>query len=240
MIASMTTRLDAETQVAITKSSLRSLPPALINELTMGAVVRDIPAGLMTHQESDPPFIEIVVRGLIRAYVGAPSGRTMTIRYCRPGALMGTGTVFNETGSAARGNLVALVDSRALKLNPATLRRLADRDIRVTRALLSETSARVADYINELQSSTFGSFRQRLARHLLDLASEQQAGPKLVAHASQEELAAAVGTVREVVVRILREMRAESLVRTSRGSVELLDPARLDAETYVRTNDRPL
>jgi hypothetical protein len=40
--------------------------------------------------------------------------------------------------------------------------------------------------------------------------------------------------VREIVVRILRDMRAEGLVRTGRGSVEVLDPARLDAETFSR------
>jgi hypothetical protein len=52
-------------------------------------------------------------------------------------------------------------------LSPETVRALAEHDIRVTRALLRETSARVAEYINELETSAFGSLRQRLARHLL-------------------------------------------------------------------------
>jgi CRP/FNR family transcriptional regulator len=45
-------------------------------------------------------------------------------------------------------------------------------------------------------------------------------------------LADAVGSVREVVVRILHDLRDEGVVRTGRGNVQLLDPARLDAETY--------
>ena len=216
---------------AIALSSLRDLPSEVVDRLIAGARVHNIPAGQTIHAEDDEPFVELVVSGLIRAYIGAPNGRTMTIRYCRPGSLMGTGTAFNTSSPMARGNLIALVDSRLVALQPATLRRLADQDILVTRALLAETSARVADYINELRRSVFASPRQRLARHLLDLASERQTGPAMVACASQEELAAAVGTVREIVVRILRNMRAEGLVRTRRGAVELLDPVRIELET---------
>jgi CRP/FNR family transcriptional regulator len=205
----------------------------VINRLIDGAVLGDVPAGKATHEEGDPPFAELVVRGLIRGYVSAPNGRTMSIRYCRPGALMGIATLFNERNPRAHGNTTALVDSRILKLHPAVVRELAERDIRVTGALLRETSARVAEYIKEVEASSFASIRQRLARHLLDIAAEQQVGQRLAARASQQELAGAVGTVREVVVRILRDMRIEGLVRTSRSGVELLDPARLDAQTYA-------
>ena len=229
-------RADGPPEIAkvISISSLRDLPQPVLDRLMGGARVREIPAGESIHEEGDEPFVALVVSGLIRAYISAPNGRTMTIRYCRPGSLMGTGTAFNTTSPMARGNLTALVDSSVVAIHPATLRRLADRDIRVTRALLAETSARVADYINELRWSAFASLRQRLARHLLDLAAERQSGREMVARANQEELAAAVGTVREIVVRILHEMRAEGLVRTRRGAVELLDPVRIELETETR------
>ena len=58
---------------------------------------------------------------------------------------MGTGTVFNKQGPRARGDLAALVDTRLLRFQPNVVRDLADRDIRMTRSLLRETSARVAD-----------------------------------------------------------------------------------------------
>jgi len=231
-----TTRRLSDTQEvldALQLSALRGLDHAVVDPLAEGAVLRDVPPGATLHVEGDPSFLHLVLRGLFRAYVSSPAGRTMTIRYCRPGALMGTGTLFNRSESA-RGNISALVDSRVLSLRPAAVRVLADRDIRVTRALLDETSARVAEYINELQSSSFGSLRQRLCRHLLDLGADRQSGPELIARASHDELAAAVGTVREIIVRILRDMRTEGMVRTGRGWVELLDPARIDAETYVR------
>jgi CRP/FNR family cyclic AMP-dependent transcriptional regulator len=225
---------------ALAASSLRGLPREVVDRLTEGSLLRKVAAGTTTHREGDLAFVELVVSGLIRGYVIANDGRTMTIRYCRPGALMGTATLFNESRPRAHGNLTALVESRVLALSPATVRALAERDIRVVRALLNETSARVAEYISEIEASSFATVRQRLARHLLDLAAEQQVGTQLVARASQDQLAGAIGTVREIVVRILHDMRGEGLVRTKRGRVELLDARRLDVETYSHQGRRSL
>jgi CRP/FNR family transcriptional regulator len=44
---------------------------------------------------------------------------------------------------------------------------------------------------------------------------------------TQQGLAEAVGTVREVVVRALRELRDDGVVRTERDQIVLLDAARL-------------
>ena len=77
-----------------------------------------------------------------------------------------------------------------------------------------------------------------MARHLLDLASErvpepaseQRSGSELVVKVSQRELAEAVGTAREVVVRVLRELRQDGVVRTGRDQIVIADPARLIQE----------
>jgi CRP/FNR family cyclic AMP-dependent transcriptional regulator len=77
-----------------------------------------------------------------------------------------------------------------------------------------------------------------VARHLLDLASAgaqegtsgRGPGQELAARVSQQELADAVGTVREVVVRVLRELRTDGVVRTERDRIVLLDPDRLIQE----------
>jgi glyoxylase-like metal-dependent hydrolase (beta-lactamase superfamily II) len=78
----------------------------------------------------------------------------------------------------------------------------------------------------------FGSVRQRVAAHLLDLASDRQRpGGRLVARVSQQELADAAGSVREVVARALRDLRVAEIVATAADSVVILDPARLYAES---------
>jgi CRP/FNR family transcriptional regulator len=75
--------------------------------------------------------------------------------------------------------------------------------------------------------------RQRVATHLLDLASSQQRPrTELVARVTQQELSDAVGSSREVVARVLRDLRLEGLVATGSESIRVLDPAGLQAERW--------
>ena len=53
---------------------------------------------------------------------------------------------------------------------------------------------------------------------------------------TQQGLAAAVGTVREVVVRALRQLRDAGAVRTERDRIVLLDLARLTEEVKWNTS----
>ena len=108
-------------------------------------------------------------------------------------------------------------------LKPDKVVELAETDRSVTRALLTETSEQVQHFVEEIPLASFGTVPQRVARHLLDLAATDEDGV-LVARVSQEQLAAAVGTVREVAGRALRGLRDARVVRTERNRITVIDP----------------
>jgi CRP/FNR family transcriptional regulator len=118
--------------------------------------------------------------------------------------------------------LQAIVDSEVLVFAPGVVRSMALADALVADAVLAELSERVQAFIIELRMSAFAPVRQRVARHILDLASESQQSATLVANVNQTELAAACGTVREGVARVLSAFRNEDLVVTSRGGILIL------------------
>jgi CRP/FNR family transcriptional regulator len=219
-------RLDDQARAAIAASSLGSLPQEVIAELTAGATRLRIKGRSTFHQEGeDLPHLELVLTGLVRVQVSAADGRTMTVRYARPGALLGVATLYARV--ARPFGIQALSDSELLSFRPTIVRGCADRDPGVARALLTETSERVMSFVAELSGQAFANVRQRIARHLLDLASDHQRPGELMAPISQQELADAVGTVREVVVRVLRELRDEGTLQTGRGGIVIRDPERL-------------
>jgi CRP/FNR family transcriptional regulator, cyclic AMP receptor protein len=230
--------VDADVLSVISKSPLRALPADTLDELTTGAVRKTISAGSLTHLEGeDTPHLELVLGGAVRVYVTAPDGRTMTIRYCRPGALIGVMSLFSSA-FAMPATTQALVDAELLMMSPTLVRRMAERDVRVARAFLDELSERARSFVYEIPGSAFTTMRQRVARHLLDLASESgqqhSSGPEsaqeLTVLVSQQQLADSVGTVREVVVRVLRELRRDGVVRTERDGIVIIDPDRLIQE----------
>lgn len=225
---------------AIRASHLRDLPSELLDELLEGAVRTKVPAGSVAHRalEADH-YLELVVTGVIRVFVTAPDGRTMTIRYCRSGELLGAMSLFSDE-FAEPATKQALVDTELLMMSPPKVHALAQRDLRVAGALLVELSERARNFVNEIPGTAFASVRQRVARQLLDLASTQQhdhdPNGELSVRITQQGLADAVGTVREVVVRALRQLRDAGAVRTERDRIVLLDPALLTEEAKWNTS----
>jgi CRP/FNR family cyclic AMP-dependent transcriptional regulator len=231
--------VDNQLRLALSRSHLRDLPGEVVDEVMEGAGRVRIAAGSVIHREGeDAPHLELVIAGVVRVFVTAPDGRTMTVRYCRPGALIGAVSLF-ATGFAMPATTQALVDAELLRLSPTAARRTVARDVRVAQAFLIELSERVLSFIWEIPGSVFATVRQRVARHLLDMASGRATEPasvhrsrsELTVRVSQRELAEAVGSAREVVVRILRELRQDGVVRTGRGQIVIADPDRLIQES---------
>jgi len=220
--------VDSQLQSAISLSHLRELPANVLKDLLTGARRATVPASSVFHREGEgAPHLDLVVSGLVRVYVAAPDGRTMTVRYCRPGALLGMMSLFTP-GFTMPATVQALVDAELLGLSPAVVRRAATTDVRVARVFLREQSERAISFLYEVPGSAFASVRQRVARHLLDLALT--GGPELIVPVTQQQLADAVGTVREVVVRVLHDLRAAGVVRTERDRIIIIDPGRLITE----------
>lgn len=222
-----------EIRAAIATSHLRSLPAETLAALAVDASRLHIPSGSTIHRVGDTAaHLELVVSGMLRVHVSAPDGRTMTVRYCRPGSLIGVVSLFASPFSLP-ATIQAVTDTDLLAFRPSLVQRAADRDARVARALLDELSERVLSFIVEIPGSAFATVRERVARHLLDLASGGRSGSQLVAAIGQQDLADAVGSVREVVVRTLRELRQAGLLETRRDGIVLLDPERLLHEAYT-------
>jgi CRP/FNR family cyclic AMP-dependent transcriptional regulator len=228
--------MDDELKGAIQTSFLAKLPDDAVAALVEGAVRFEVPAGPMAYYRFPGTVayaaIRLVSAGLLRVVRIVPDGRTITQRYLRPGDLAGIAGAFVSPNTRNTGRSDALTHSVYYQFRAEVWRRTAERDARVAVALLTELS-RIAELSMEhMANRALASMRQRVVGQLLDAAVYAD-GVDPVAPVTQQHLADGVGSAREVVARVLHELREEKLVETKVGSVVLLEPDRLRSELNV-------
>jgi CRP/FNR family cyclic AMP-dependent transcriptional regulator len=223
--------LEDRHRAALALSAFAQLPEETQAALVRGAVFMDVPAGGTFMRLGGPHFASVVVEGLVRTFLVSPEGRELTVRYTRPGDVNGVAALYARP--LVNISQQAITDSRVLMLHSEAVLGVAGRDPGVAHLLLCDLADRVSSYIHALASTTLSPLQENVVRHLLDIASLDPDG-RLIARLTQEELAKNVGSVREVVGRILRDLKDDGLLLTGRDEIVLLDAERLHDRTWPR------
>jgi len=121
-----------------------------------------------------------------------------------------------------------VIDSTLTILDVPTARGVVAQEIEVVTAIATYLAARVRYDLRTIAVRSLGNVPERLAFDLLERACRAQvAGGELRARATHADLAASIGSSREVVSRVLKGLRAHKIVETAPGMVRVLDPVRL-------------
>jgi CRP/FNR family transcriptional regulator len=184
-----------------------------------------VPAGAMLFDDRQAcegfPF---VVEGSVRVSKCAPSGRELPLYRVGPGetCIISSSCLLGHEDYNARG--VTESDTLLMLLpKPVFDEMMAERPFRdFVFHLFAE---RIADLMQLIEEVAFRKLDQRLAALLL--------GKGRVLHTTHQQLADELGSVREIVSRLLKSFADQGLVKLGREQVEILDPAglrRLSAE----------
>lgn len=121
-------RVDDRVAAALDVSNLAGLTGPALDRLLVRARHVRVPAGSVTHREGEAAqHVELIVDGLIRVFVTAPDGRSLTVRYARRGALIGVVSMY-ATGFRLPAGIQAVVDTELLRFSPEVVRRAAATD----------------------------------------------------------------------------------------------------------------
>jgi len=182
-------------------------------------------AGSVSAPARDAAWAAVVVSGLVRLYLPTGDGRQVTVRYGKPGDLVGSAITGGRWGGV---EIEAVEPSDLLHLDVARLERAARLDPDLSSALVEELTNRLQHAYRVLASTAFGTVRSRVARDLLERA-ERTNIPLRGAHlrVTQQALADATGSVREVVARALRELRLQGIIGTDQSGITILEVDRL-------------
>lgn len=202
---------------------LLTLYPALagLGPLTRRLAPMTVPAGTRLFRENDPcQGFPLVLAGEVRVSRAAANGRELELYRVTPGemCLVSSAGLFAHQPLTARG--VATSETTLCLLAPTDFEAaLADPVFR--QFVLGLFAARMADLTGLIEAIAFQRLDSRLAAALL--------GHGQTLRTTHQALADELGTVREIVTRLLHRFERDGLVELSRESIAIRDSAGLRA-----------
>lgn len=171
----------------------------------------------------------LLVEGQIEMRQLSPRGREQVLHSEGPGATLGEAPLFDRGGYVATA--IATAPTRVLFVPGSAVIALFRRYPAVALSLLETMARRVRHFADLAESLTFRPVHERLAHYILRAAggSERRvpAGLTVDLALTQEQLAARVGTVRELVARALSQLEKSGVIARDRSHITIRDPVAL-------------
>lgn len=163
----------------------------------------------------------LVVTGRIEVRLTAASGREILLYAVEPGQSCIQTTLGLLGDEPYSGTAITTQPTQLVLIPKPLFLRLMDENADFRGFVLRAFGRRMADLTHVLEQVAFGRIEVRLANLLLDMAQDG------VVLATQADLAARIGSAREVISRKLESFARDGWITTERGQVTVLNPTAL-------------
>lgn len=210
-----------------------ALDDAEIGSLAARCGIRPYSSGQILFSEGEPcQGLYIVVSGRVRIFKTSANGREQVLAVEGPGASVAELPVFDGGSYPASGS--ALEKTEVLFVSRSDLRAICLENPAVSLKMLQVVGARLRRLVGIIEELSFTTVRHRLISWLLRQANAEgrpaERGTVFPLNASHQELAAQIGTVRELVSRNLARLQAQSLIEMNGKQITILDKEGLEAD----------
>lgn len=196
------------------------------------AVPRNYSKGELLFTEGDPcTGLFIIESGKVRIFKSSPNGREQILAVEGPGSSVAELPLFD--GGTYPASTAAVGEARIYFVSKPDFHSLCLVHPQVPLKVLKVVGARLRRLVGIIEELSFTTVRSRLISVLVRLAKtgkKTAEGIEIQLPPSNQELAAEIGTVRELVSRNLSRLQAEDLIRMESKTVTIPDLARLQAE----------
>jgi CRP/FNR family transcriptional regulator, anaerobic regulatory protein len=197
--------------------ALLGLPAALAARLVSEAQWLRVPAGTVLFDAHQPcRGFPLLLEGAVRVAMNAPSGREILLYRVEPGqgCILSGGCLLGHADYAARGS--AEGDVVLASLPPGLFNELLLAHEPFRRFVFGMYGERLAEVMQLVEEVAFRRLDERLAQLLV------HRGP--VIETTHQKLADELGSVREIVSRLLRSFESRGWVKLERERITLTDP----------------
>ena len=214
--------LDSDTQSRLLQQypMLRELPAADRAELLAAASVMHLPSGTVMFDENQSCHgFPLLLSGNIRVVKAAPNGRELQLYRVMPGesCILTSSCLLGNTRYHARG--VAEQDLELVLLPASAFHTLLGNQQSFRSYVFHLFSDRLTDLMQLVSAVAFQKLDQRLAALLVTKPSP--------VHVTHQALADELGSVREIISRLLKGFAEQGWIKLGREQIEIVDAAAL-------------
>lgn len=223
-----------EVETILRKTPLfASLTEQEIRALAMRVVKRRFLRGELLFAEGDPcSGLFLVATGRIRIFKLSAAGREQALAVEGPGSSFAELPVFDGGNYPAAAS--ALEDAEVFFISRQDFQNFCREHPDVALKVISVVGSRLRRLVGIIEELSFTTVRQRLIAMILRLAETagkpSKDGVRLELSMSHQDLAAELGTVRELVSRNLSRLQAEGFLEVEGRHILLKDLAGLKNE----------
>jgi CRP/FNR family transcriptional regulator len=199
---------------------MRGLSGDTLDALMASATFMTVPAGAMMFDENQACMgFALLLSGSARVVKAAPNGRELHLYDVLPGetCILTSSCLLGKSTYHAR--CTVLQRAEIVVLPPDTFRQLFSASQSFREHVFSRFSERISDLLQLVAAVAFQKMDQRLAAWLAERPS-----PIRITH---QALADHLGSLREIISRLLKNFADQGWVRLGREQIEVLDAAAL-------------
>jgi CRP/FNR family transcriptional regulator len=199
---------------------LAELPDDLASRVAQRAMPIAAPAGTVMFQPGQAcQALPLLLAGSLRVCRQGDNGREISLYRVRPGDICIVTASCLLGGDAYPATGLVETDLRGLALPRPLFLTLLDRQAAFRQRVFALFGERLTELMQLVEAVTFRRLDERLAALLAARA------PLLLA--SHQDLADEIGSVREIVSRLLKQFEEQGWVALGRNRIEVLDPPAL-------------
>ncbi len=192
------------------------LPEALLKEIAAHMNLREYQRGDVLFWEGDPcDGLYIIKQGSAKIFRLSPQGRQYIVRILQEKDTFSEVPAFD--GAPNPVNVEALENCLVWVIDDKILRGLVSTHPQFAQKVLVNFGRMLRGMVHKVSEMAFYQVTHRLARLIAEM-SEEKSVPQ-----TQEQLAARLGTVREVVARSLKELERSGAIKIEDRRIEIVD-----------------
>ena len=205
---------------------LARLPENVLRQVAQAVTPMHYDDDQMINLDDDQGAVFFVIAGMVRAYRSSLSGREQNLIHLKAGDAFNIPQAFSEQ-DVTLISAVAVGKTRLMKIPFDSFQHIVSHNPEAALAVLRDLSNKLVHLTQLTHDLSLRNVRARLACFLLD---QSTAAVTSGVQWTQQEIAAQIGSVREVISRTMRGFVRDGLIRLDRQRIEILDEKGLQAE----------